>query len=36
MSKKLYDHIISTNYANITKKIKTFTKKKSARKVSSK
>ena len=36
MSKKLYDHIISVNYANINKKIKTFQKKKKAPKVSSK
>ena len=36
MSKKLYDHITSTNYANISKKIKTFTKKKGAHKVPAK
>ena len=36
MSKKLYDHIISTNYANIKTKIKTLKKKKTTPKVSSK
>ena len=36
MSKKLYDHITSVNYANINKKIKTFQKKKKTHKVSSK
>ncbi len=36
MSKKLYDHIILTNYAKISTKIKTFTKKKGARKVPAK
>ena len=36
MSKKLYDHLISTNYAKISTKIKTFTKEKSAHKVSAK
>ena len=33
MSKRLYDHIISTNYANINTKIKEATKKSGARKV---
>ena len=36
MSKKLYDHIISTNYANINAKIKKATKKSGARKISGK
>ena len=36
MSKKLYDHIISTNYAKISTKIKTFKKKKGAHRVSTK
>ena len=35
MSKKLYEHIISTNYANINTKIKKATKKSPPRKVSS-
>lgn len=34
MSRKLYDHIISVNYGNITKKVKSFQKKKTPRKVS--
>tara|TARA_R110000787_G_scaffold279402_1_gene389516 strand:+ start:257 stop:397 length:141 start_codon:yes stop_codon:yes gene_type:complete len=34
MSKKLYEHIISTNYANINTKIKKATKKAAPRKVS--
>ena len=33
MSKKLYDHITSTNYANINEKIKTAKKKSGSRKV---
>ena len=36
MSKKLYDHITSTNYANINTKIKKEQKKNKARKVSRK
>ena len=36
MSKKLYDHIISTNYANINTKIQKEKKKNKARKVSRK
>ena len=36
MSKKLYDHITSTNYANINTNIKKETKKSGARKVSRK
>ena len=36
MSKKLYDHFIYTNYANINKKVKTFQKKKVTPKISSK
>ena len=36
MSKKLYDHIISVNYANIKTKIKNLQKKKKTHKVSSK
>lgn len=36
MSKKLYDHITSVNYANINTKIKTFQKKKKASKLSTK
>ena len=34
MSKKLYDHITSTNYANINNKIKAAKKKSESRKVS--
>ena len=34
MSKKIYDHIISVNYEKIAKKIKSFQKKKTPRKVS--
>ncbi len=34
MSKKLYDHITSTNYANINDKIKAAKKKSGSRKVS--
>ena len=33
MSKKLYEHLISTNYANINTKIKKATKKNPPRKV---
>ena len=36
MSKKLYDHITSTNYANINTKIQKEQKKSKARKVSRK
>lgn len=36
MSKKLYDHIISTNYANINTKIQMLKKKKKASKVHAK
>lgn len=36
MSKKLYDHIISTNYGNISNKIKNSKKKKSTPKISEK
>ena len=36
MSKKLYDHITSTNYANINTKIKKEQKKNKTRKVSRK
>lgn len=35
MSKRLYDHLISTNYANINTKIKAATKKAAPRKVPS-
>jgi len=36
MSKKLYDHFTSTNYANISKKVKEFQKKKASPKLSAK
>ena len=36
MSKKLYDHIISTNYANINTKIQVLKKKKKASKIHAK
>lgn len=36
MSKKLYDHIISTNYGKISSKIKNNKKKKSTPKISEK